>query len=355
LKLTDAADARRVSQTILSAMARPFELAGQEIYISASLGVALYPADGLDPDILLKNADTAMYCAKASGGNTSELYIPQMNERAVERLKLETELRGALERDEFLVHYQPKANVSSGEISGFEALLRWHHPERGLIPPGDFISILEDTGMIVPVGEWVVRTVCRQLGAWQKAGIPVYPVAVNLSPRQFTQSNLDVIIGETLRSTGVDSSLLELELTESMLMTDSEAAVTILKNFKAFGIRLSVDDFGTGYSSLAYLKRFPLDALKIDRTFIRDVCTDKDGATIVLAIINLAHSLKLKVIAEGVETLAQLQFLKAHGCDEVQGYYFSRPLPAEQCTHALAEGWTLDRTTNVRWLTRSAS
>jgi predicted signal transduction protein with EAL and GGDEF domain len=352
--LTNASDAGSVSQAILTALAAPFEVDGQEIYVTASLGIGIYPTDGKDPDTLLKNADTAMYRAKEAGRNTFEFYIPQMNERAVERLKMETELRGALEREEFLVYYQPKADISSGEISGFEALLRWQHPERGLTPPGEFISILEDTGMIVPVGEWVVRTVCRQLRAWQAQRLPLRPVAVNLSPRQFVQADLDTVIGDILRSTGVEPGLLELELTESMLMTDSEAAVKILKNLKASGVRLSVDDFGTGYSSLAYLKRFPLDALKIDRAFINDVSTDTDGATIVLAIINLAHSLKLHVVAEGVETDAQFHFLRKHGCDEMQGYYFARPQPAAECTRALVEGWTLRHPNAVLWLARQA-
>jgi EAL domain-containing protein (putative c-di-GMP-specific phosphodiesterase class I) len=277
-----------------------------------------------------------------------------MNERAVQRLRTETELRGALERGEFLLHYQPKADLATGEISGFEALLRWKHPDGRLVPPGDFISILEETGQIIPVGEWVVTTVCRQLREWQAAGLPMHPIAVNLSPRQFTQTNLDSVVGEILRSTGIRPDLLEFELTESMLMTDSEAAVRILGTLKASGIRLSVDDFGTGYSSLAYLKRFPLDALKIDRAFIRDVPTDTDGATIVLAIINLAHSLKLHVVAEGVETDAQLQFLRKHGCDEVQGYYFAYPQAAEACTQALRQGWRLPRPNTVHWLTRKA-
>jgi len=353
--LTDGADAGLIAQEILSALARPFQLAGQEIYISASAGIGIYPADGKDPDTLLKNADTAMYRAKESGRNTYKFYVVQMNTRAVERLKIETELRGALERGEFLLHYQPKVSISSGLVCGLEALLRWQHPERGLIPPGDFIPILEETGLIIPVGEWVVATVCRQLNDWQAAGICLRPVAVNLSPRQFAQADLDRVIGRILSDTGVGPGLLEFELTESMLMADSEASVRILNNLKSFGIRLSVDDFGTGYSSLAYLKRFPLDALKIDRVFIRDVTTDADGATIVLAIINLAHSLKLNVVAEGVETVAQLNFLKKHGCDEMQGYYFARPQPAEDCTRALLEAWGLPWAAAVPLLVRQAS
>jgi diguanylate cyclase (GGDEF)-like protein/PAS domain S-box-containing protein len=352
--IEDAADAGAISQGILSALAEPFELAGREIYISASLGIGIYPSNGMDPVTLLKNADTAMYRAKESGRNTFEFYVPQMNERAVERLRIETELRGALERGEFLLHYQPKADIASQEISGFEALLRWQHPERGLVAPGEFISILEETGLIIPVGEWVIRTVCHQLNAWKAANLPLRPVAINLSARQFMHANLDAIVGEILLATGVAAHLLEFELTESILMTDSEASVRILKNLKNFGIRLSVDDFGTGYSSLAYLRRFPLDALKIDRAFIRDVCTDADGAAIVLAIINLAHCLKLYVVAEGVETDAQYHFLRRHGCDELQGYYFSRPKTADDCTRALIEGLALGEPHAVHLLVRQA-
>ncbi len=330
-------DAALVAQKVVLAMARPFMLSNQEVYISASLGIGVYPSDGIDADTLLRNADTAMYRAKLRGRNGYQFYLPQMNEMALERLQLQTQLRGALERREFVLHYQPKARLASGEISGFEALLRWQHPERGLVPPLEFIHILEETGLIIPVGEWVVRTVCEQLAQWQAEGVTLRPVAINLSARQFQQRNLDVTIAAILAQTGIDPGLLELELTESMLMSDADEAVRMLNTMSAHGVRLSIDDFGTGYSSLAYLKRFPLDALKIDRAFIRDVTTDADDASIALAIINLAHSLKLKVVAEGVETEAQLDFLKAHGCDEMQGYYFSRPLGIADCTRVLLE------------------
>jgi EAL domain-containing protein (putative c-di-GMP-specific phosphodiesterase class I) len=236
-----------------------------------------------------------------------------------------------------LLHYQPKANIATGEISGFEALLRWQHPVRGLVAPMEFISILEDTGMIVAVGEWVLRSVSEQLARWKAAGIVPRPVAVNLSARQFQQQNLDSVIAAILAETNVESGLLELELTESMLMKDPEEAVRILKALRAYGVRLAVDDFGTGYSSLSYLQRFPLDALKIDRTFIRDITTKPDDANIAVTIITLAHSLKLKVIAEGVETEAQLDFLRSRGCDEMQGYYFSHPLNIADCSLALLE------------------
>ena len=264
--------------------------------------------------------------------------MPEMNQRAVARMRLESQLRGALDRSEYLLHYQPKVDLTTGRISGMEALLRWQPAGRSLVSPNEFIPILEDTGLIVPVGEWVVATVCAQIACWQADGLAPPPVAVNLSARQFSQKNLAVVIGDILSASGIARGLLELELTESSLMSNSQAAVQTLNDMKAFGIRLSVDDFGTGYSSLPYLKRFPLDALKIDREFIRDVTSDADDAAITMAIINLAHSLKLKVVAEGVETDAQLAFLRARGCDEIQGFHFSRPLPVSDMTRALREG-----------------
>lgn len=343
VNITHAQDAGSVAHKIGDSLSQAFVVKDQRVYVSASVGVSLYPLDGTEPDTLLKNADTAMYRAKALGRNTYQFYLAQMNERAGERMMIETQLRGALERGEFVLHYQPKLQVTSGEISGFEALLRWQHPERGLVQPMDFISVLEDTGLILPVGEWVVAKVCEQIGQWRVDGLRPCPVAVNLSARQFNQKNLDVVIGRILAMNGIGPGLLEIELTESMLMSDPEAAVQMLKNMKACGVRLSVDDFGTGYSSLAYLKRFPLDSLKIDRAFVRDVTTNAGDASIGIAIINLAHSLNLTVVAEGVENAAQFDFLRAHACDEVQGYYFARPMPAAQCTQALVEGWRLPR------------
>jgi diguanylate cyclase (GGDEF)-like protein/PAS domain S-box-containing protein len=336
--LTRPDDAALIAQKVVRGLSEPFDLEGQEVYVSASLGIAVYPADGSSAETLLKNADTAMYRAKERGRNGYQFYLPQMNEQALERLRLQTQLRGALERGEFVLHYQPKVGLHDGAISGFEALLRWQHPQRGLVPPLEFIGILEDTGLIVPVGEWVVRSVCEQLVRWQAAGLPQRPVAVNLSARQFQQRHFDAGVAAILAETGVDPALIEFELTESMLMGDAEEAVRMLAELKASGVRLSVDDFGTGYSSLAYLKRLPLDALKIDRAFIRDVTIDPDDASITLAIIGLAHSLELTVVAEGVETAEQLAFLKANGCDEMQGFYFAKPLPAPDCTRWLAEG-----------------
>lgn len=335
--LAKADDASLVARKVVSALAHPFDLDGHQTYMTASLGIALYPSDGEDPLILLKNADTAMFRAKQQGRNNFEFYLPQMNERAAARLQMETQLRVAIERGEFLLHYQPKANLASGEISGLEALLRWQHPERGLVLPLEFISILEDTGLIVAVGEWVLRAVCAQIGHWQAQGMPPRPVAVNLSARQFQDKNLSLVIASIVADSGIDPGLLEIELTESMLMNNAEEATRTLKQINAGGVRLAMDDFGTGYSSLAYLRRFPLDVLKIDGAFIRNAATDPDDAAIVLAMISLAHSMNLKVVAEGVETEAQLSFLRMHGCDEIQGYYFARPLPVAECTRALAE------------------
>lgn len=335
--LAQAEDATLVAEKVIAALSQSFELEGQEIYISASLGISIYPGDGTDADGLLRNADTAMFQAKEQGPAIYQFYLPQMNERAVARLKLETQLRGALARREFVLHYQPKVSLVSGKITGFEALLRWRHPALGLVPPFQFISVLEDTGLIVSVGEWVVLTVCEQIGKWQDQGLVPHPVSVNLSARQFHQQDLDAVIEKTLRITGIDPRLLEFELTESVLMKEAETAANALQNLKAFGVQISMDDFGTGYSSLAYLKRFPLDVLKIDRTFIRDVTTDPDDATIAVAMIKLAHSLGLRVVAEGVETREQLNFLVHHGCDEMQGYYFSRPLPLENASQVIME------------------
>jgi diguanylate cyclase (GGDEF)-like protein/PAS domain S-box-containing protein len=334
--LEDDMLAAGVAARVIEALAQPFHLAGQPLFVSASVGIATYPENGRDAETLLKNADTAMYGAKNGGRNNYQFYVAEMHENATQRLQTETQLRQALERGEFLLHYQPKLDLASGTISGFEALLRWDHPQRGLVPPLEFIAILEDTGLILPVGEWVIGEVCRQLEAWQAAGMAVRPVAINLSARQLQQADLAGAVERIVARAGVDPALLEFELTESMLMANPEAAVEILKRIKALGIRLSVDDFGTGYSSLAYLKRFPLDALKIDRTFVRDLPDDPDDAAITKAVIRLAHSLSLKVVAEGVENADQLRELEHYGCDQIQGYYVSRPLPAHGCAALLA-------------------
>jgi diguanylate cyclase (GGDEF)-like protein len=324
-----------VAQKIVTALATPFVIDGHSVYVSASVGISVYPSDGTEPDVLVKNADTAMYRAKQSGRNAYQFYLPQMQARATERLRLESQLRGALDRDEYQIYYQPKIDLATGLVSGLEALLRWQSPDRGLVLPGEFISVLEDAGLIIPVGEWVIASVCAQIRRWQSAGAVVPPVAVNLSARQFRQQRLDAVIGRIVTDSRIDPRLLEFELTESMLMTDAESAVETLRQIKARGIRLALDDFGTGYSSLSYLKRFPLDALKIDRAFIRDVTANPDDVSIVVAIINLARSLRLRVIAEGVETQEQLAFLRRHGCDEAQGYYIARPMDVTAISRVL--------------------
>jgi diguanylate cyclase (GGDEF)-like protein len=329
------ADASLVAQKMIDALSQPFQLDGQETFISASVGITIYPADGDLPEALVMNADTAMYRAKEQGRNTYQYFTREMNERALARVQMEASLRRALERGEFLMHYQPKMNLATGGISGFEALMRWQHPERGLVSPVEFIPVLEETALIIPAGEWALREVCRQVGAWKAAGLDVPPIAVNLSPRQFQHKNLDATVRRILYETDVEPSLIQFELTESLLMKDPESAARTLKALKASGVAVSVDDFGTGYSSLAYLKRFPLDALKIDRAFIRDVTIDPEDAAITFAIIGLAHSLKLKVIAEGVETREQLELLFAHGCDEIQGFFFALPASAQDCERLL--------------------
>ena len=334
--LAQTIEAEPIARRVVEALAQPFELQGQQLFVSASVGIAAWPDDGADADALLKSADTAMYSAKNSGRNNYQFYLAEMSADAARRLQTENQLHLALERAEFELHYQPKVRLATGTVTGFEALLRWRHPERGLVPPIEFISILEETGMILPVGEWVIGEVCRQLRAWSESLDAAPPVAINLSARQLGQSGFAETVRAIVLDAGVDPRLLEFELTESMLMQDPEAAVTILSSLKRQGMRLSVDDFGTGYSSLAYLKRFPLDALKIDRTFVRDLPADSDDAAITKAVISLAHSLNLKVVAEGVETLAHLRALQAYHCDEIQGYYISRPVPAADCAVLLA-------------------
>ncbi|TQK03331.1 EAL domain-containing protein [Herbaspirillum sp. SJZ107] len=330
-------DTAALAAEIIQSLAQPFYLQGQQLFVSASVGIASYPEHGDNAEILLKSADTAMYGAKNDGRNTYQFFARAMHENAALRLQTEAQLRQALERGEFLLHYQPKLDLAGATVSGFEALLRWNHPQRGLVPPLEFISILEDTGLILPVGEWVIGEVCRQLKAWQADGLPLAPVAINLSARQLQQDDLAGAIERIVVGAGVEPTLLEFELTESMLMTNPEAAVETLSRIKALGMRLSVDDFGTGYSSLAYLKRFPLDALKIDRTFVRDLPHDSDDALITKAVIRLAHSLNLKVVAEGVENVEQIRELEKYDCDEIQGYYVSRPLPAQGAAAMLVD------------------
>lgn len=319
-----------VAQKILAAVAKPLILDAQEFHLTASIGISAYPDDSKDMQSLLKNADIAMYRAKEQGRNNYQFYSAQMNVHTLERLALESNLRRALERNEFLLHYQPKVDIGSGRITGMEALVRWQQPAKPLILPAQFISLAEETGLIVPIGEWVLKTACAQNKSWQEHGLPPLRVAVNLSARQFGHETLLQDVARVLNETGLDPTALEFEITESMVMHNPEHAVKLLTKLKAMGIQLSIDDFGTGYSSLNYLKRFPIDSVKIDRSFIQDLPGDGDDAAITRAIIAMAHSLRLKVIAEGVETEEQLSFLRNHGCDEMQGNYFSKPLPENE-------------------------
>jgi len=329
----------RAMQRVLNKVSEPMTIDGQELYITCSAGVSLYPADAPDVETLLKNADVAMYRAKEHGRNNFQFYTPEMNDLANERLALEHSLRRALERNELLLHYQPKVNLETGMIVGAEALLRWQHPEWGLIAPERFIPIAEETGLIVQIGAWVIRTACNQARLWQDAGLPPVVMSVNLSARQFRQESFVKVVTQILHETGLKPEQLEMELTESMLMHNANAAISILAGLKSIGVRLSLDDFGTGYSSLSYLSRLPIDTLKIDRSFVQHIGDQDecDNGILAQAIISLGHSLNLTVIAEGVETGEQLQFLKAHQCDEVQGFYFCKPTVAGEFAKMLAE------------------
>jgi diguanylate cyclase (GGDEF)-like protein/PAS domain S-box-containing protein len=313
---------------LLDMISRPWVDNGQEYGLSCSVGISCFPKDGDDPDALLRSADAAMYKAKATGRGTYNFYTPELNQAINERLDLENSLRHAIEREEFRVHYQPRIEVASGRIIGAEALIRWDCPGRGLIPPDSFISIAEETGLIIPIGQWILQEACRQASAWQRAGLPRINVSVNLSPIQFRHAGLVQSVAAALAQAGLDPACLELELTESFVMHDAERINLAMQSLKALGVEIAVDDFGTGYSSLSYLKRFPVDRLKVDKSFVRDIDSDPDDAAIVRAIITLGHALGLKVVAEGVETRAHHEFLRQHGCDELQGYYFSRPIPA---------------------------
>ncbi|MEB3100799.1 PAS domain S-box protein [Ferviditalea candida] len=326
-RLANASEAVNAAESILEALSHPFVLNRQEYFISASIGISFYPIDGDDEETLIKNADTAMYLAKKEG-NCYHMFTSALNAKTSKRLRLETDLRKALEREEFILHYQPKVDLRTGKITGMEALVRWQHPEFGMIPPNEFIPLSEETGLIIPLGEWVLRTACRQNKAWQEEGFPPVRIAVNLSFRQFQQKNLTETLAQILKEIGLAPYYLELELTESIIMNNPDTTIRILQEVKDMGIWISLDDFGTGYSSLNYLKRLPLDTLKIDRTFVQQLGTHRDKA-IVRALIDLAHHLDIKVITEGVETEDQLKLLRSFQCDEMQGYIFSPPVSAE--------------------------
>ncbi len=322
-------DAAKVAQKILDTVAAPIEIDGHRLYVTTSVGISLYPEDGTDADTLLKNADNAMYRAKDSGRNNYQLCAPAMTSRALERLSLENSLRRALERQEFTVFYQPVREVRGHRFTAVEALVRWNHPEKGLVGPGQFIPVAEESRLILPLGEWVLREACRQGQEWHGKGLATLRVAVNLSARQFQHQGLVDTVEQVLSDTGFPASCLELEITESIAMSHLELTQVLLRRLRDLGVKISIDDFGTGHSSLGYLKRFPVDALKIDQTFVQDVTSDPHDAAIVAAVISLGHSLGLRVVAEGVETEGQLTFLQNEGCDELQGYLLSPPVPPQ--------------------------
>jgi len=350
-------DVEAIAGRVLADLARPMRLSDLELHTSASVGISLFPTDGTDADSLLKHADAAMYHAKKNGRNAYQFFAPAMNAFAKERLELENGLRRALAQREFVLHYQPKVNVQGGGVDSAEALIRWQHPTRGLTAPMDFIPLAEESGLIVPIGEWVLREACQQACAWQAAGLRPLRVAVNLSAQQFRQKNLVEVVRSALSAARLEPRYLELELTESAVMHDAEQSIEILRQLSALGVRISVDDFGTGYSSLSYLRRLPLDKLKIDRAFIRDVVANRDDAAIVRAIVSLAHNLRLKVIAEGVETPDQLDFLRELGCDQYQGFHYSVPVPNSVFVEMLREHQTRSPTSPAvsledTWLNR---
>lgn len=323
-------DVSMVAAKVLSALGCPFELEGKEIFVTPSIGISLFPRDGEHGETLLRNADVAMYRVKEHGRASYCLFMPDMNAPTRSRLDMEGGLRRALERDELRVYYQPKVDLLTSRIVGAEALIRWMNPQTGLVLPGDFIPLAEETGLILPIGEWVAKRVCGDLGRWLKHNGSAVPIAINISARQFRQEHLAQLVRKLLEQAGVPSGYLELELTESMVMHQADSAVSTLRELKALGVRLALDDFGTGYSSLSYLKRFPIDSVKIDRSFVRDITVDSDDAAIAHAVIVMAHTLGLKVTAEGVETEAQLSLLRRQGCDNYQGFYLSRALPREE-------------------------
>ncbi|MCX7628605.1 MAG: EAL domain-containing protein [Methylophilaceae bacterium] len=341
LDIAKAEDAATVARKILAIFSSPFLLDGHEISISASIGISIYPGDGMTVEDLIKHADIAMYRAKDQGRNSFLFYSNEMNVRSLEKLELESSLRRALDRNELLLHFQPQADIWTGVIVGAEVLVRWKHPELGMVSPGQFIPMAEETGLIVPIGQWVMDQAVAQNRAWQRDGVPIVKLAVNLSAQQFRLPLVEEVSGVLARH-GLAHHFLELEITESMVMNNVEHVITMLSELSALSVPMSLDDFGTGYSSLSYLKRFPIDKLKIDQSFVRDVPYSADDVAITRAIIALGKSLGLKVIAEGVETREQLEFLREEGCDEIQGYLFSRPVPAEEFCQILLQGRRLE-------------
>jgi diguanylate cyclase (GGDEF)-like protein/PAS domain S-box-containing protein len=328
-EVAQAQDAAITAEKVLVAQREPHYVNGYELHVTASIGIVSYPDDGTDSETLMKNADFAMYHAKEMGRNNFQFFKAEMNARALERQSVQDGLRHAIERQELLLHYQPKVNLATGSVVGVEALIRWRHPTRGLVPPGEFITIAEQCGLIVPIGRWVLREACRQARAWQLAGLQLTCIAINISTVELRAPGFVAGIRAILHETGLEARYLELELTETALLEDSTSIADVLTELKKLGVLLALDDFGTGYSSLSHLKRFPIDALKIDRSFVRDLTTDADDAGIVSAVIGMGKSLHMRVVAEGVETREQLEILREHGCAQGQGFYFSRAVPAE--------------------------
>ncbi len=328
-------EVERISGELLSVLSQPLQLSGHECHTTASIGIAMYPSDGADIQTLTKNADMAMYLAKEDGKNGFRFFTKEIKTQSIERLRLESALRRALERDQFSLHYQPKIDMASGQITGVEALLRWNHPDLGTVSPGQFIPLAEETGLIVPIGRWVLKEACAQNMAWQRCGLRPVTVAVNLSPRQFADPHLLQDVDEALLASGMSPVLLQLEVTESMVMRNVSRAIKVLDAIQSRGIRLAIDDFGTGYSSMSLMKQFPIDTIKIDRSFVRDLPVDTEDQAIAQAIISMGKALGMTVIAEGVETVEQETFLRNHACDEMQGFLFSRPLPAKQMADLL--------------------
>jgi diguanylate cyclase (GGDEF)-like protein len=337
-QVSDAGDLANISLSITEAFKPPFQLGRQEVYVTVSIGIGVFPLNGEDHSTILRNAGAALYRAKKQGGNNCQFYAADMNAQALKRLSLETSMRRAIENDEFITYYQPVVNLASGEVVGAEALVRWRHPEFGVLPPAKFIGLAEDTGMIVDIGDFVLRTACAQTRAWQDRGFGRLRIAANVSARHFQQANFFERVVQTVTETRLDPVCLELELTETSIMENPEAAAELLTEIRDLGARVAIDDFGTGYSSLSYLKRLPIDTVKLDRSFVKGATSHPNDAALVMAIITLAHNLGLKVIAEGVETDEQMNFLRLLRCDEAQGYLFSKPVPADVFESALSPG-----------------
>ncbi len=356
-EIDHARDAVIIADKMRASLAAPYNSTLHDTHVTVSIGISVYPYDGLDAETLFKNADIALYHAKQNGRNNSQFFTPDMNQRAVEQRSLETGLRGALERGQFALHYQPKVSLASGAITGAEALLRWHHPIRGTLLPGLFIPVAEESRLIVPIGQWVLREACRQAQAWRDCGLPMNQMAVNISAIEFQAKGFLENVKAILKETGFDPHCLELELTESVLMQNAESSASLLNELKTMGVQLAIDDFGTGYSSLSYLNLFPIDTLKIDQSFVRKMTSDADGATIVSTVISMGKSLKQRVVAEGVETPEQLAFLQARDCEEGQGFHFSKPLCAGAFATVLGTGlpgWIPNKNhSNVQLLAQS--